>query len=1095
MEYDLLGPLEVRRGGQCVDLGSRKQRALLAVLLLERGRTVSVDRIVDALWGDEPPPRALASVQSYVSNLRRVLEPGRPAAEAAVLVTAPPGYLLATTADEVDLDRVVSGAARARAALDAREWAQAAVSAAEVLERFRGPLLADLADEPWVQPEAARAEELRSSCREVLATARLDQGHSREALALAQRLVEDEPFRERAWELLVLALHRSGRSVDALERYRTYARRLDDELGLEPGRGLQELHTAVLRQDPALEAWPGPGVPAPRTAGPTAEPPGSNLVGRAPELAAVDRHLAAGPTAGVRWVVLTGPPGIGKTRLAEEVAALAAATGAREVWARCHDEEGVPAWWPLRQVVRALGEDPDALLLPPAGGDADAARFVVYERLVELLRTAARTGPLVVVVDDVQWADPTSLRTLAYLCTHLRSSPLTVVLTMRDGERRDEAHTSLLSSLTRCGASLEVDVPPLGLDDVTALLRSVAGEPVSADEAFLLAGRTAGNPLFVAEYARLPREERLGAELPVAVRHVLDRRLDRLPPPVLGVLSTAAVLGDVFDVDLLAAAAHVDADELDDLLDVASEQRIVGPARGAAGYAFAHGLLRDAVLARLSPLRRQRLEARVADALQARPDVPDAVPRRARHLLAALPLVDAGRVFAACVEAARDAEARTAVEAAAEWWQRALQVHASLPPSVATEPSRDDVVVARVAALARAGRGQTVLDVLDEALLEAVRDRRVATVGRLAAVLLRTSGGWPWASYAEDPAPLLRHLPAALEAVEGEAAATVRVLSALAAGLHYEGTAEQLDGLTDRAIRLAEELGDPAVLADALVGRVMAHVGAADRAQEAVALLDRLAGLRHPHAEVDQVMRHSVLTMVRTTLGDVAGARRHYATGVALADAHDLPILRVQLRWFEAVLAQWDGDLERAEGLIERAVQLHSQTELYNVTSVGAMCRLWLAGDRGALATTRAVQDAAVQHEVWAAATAAAEGDERRAEQVLRRTVGRCEEPLRWFSLSVQTLLGHLVVDLHLDDLAGAALDALRPYEGLLANAGQVGIAGPVDLALGRLHALRGEHEQSRRLLEQARALAEREGGTRWAARATAALEGLAVRS
>jgi hypothetical protein len=255
-------------------------------------------------------------------------------------------------------------------------------------------------------------------------------------------------------------------------------------------------------------------------------------------------------------------------------------------------------------------------------------------------------------------------------------------------------------------------------------------------------------------------------------------------------------------------------------------------------------------------------------------------------------------------------------------------------------------------------------------------------------VLLRTSGGWPWASYAEDPAPLLGHLPAALEAVEGDAAATVRVLSALAVGLHYEGTAEQLDGMTDRAIRLAEDLGDPAVLADALVGRVMAHVGAADRAAEAVALLERLAELHSPRRDVDEVMRHSVLTMVRTTLGDVAGARRHYAAGVALADAQDLPILRVQLRWFEASLAQWDGDLDRAERLIERAVQLHGQTELYNVASVGGMCRLWVARDRGALTAPQALQDAAGQHEVWTAATAAAAGDRVRAEQVLRASSG-----------------------------------------------------------------------------------------------------------
>lgn len=132
---------------------------------------------------------------------------------------------------------------------------------------------------------------------------------------------------------------------------------------------------------------------------------------------------------------------------------------------------------------------------------------------------------------------------------------------------------------------------------------------------------------------------------------------------------------------------------------------------------------------------------------------------------------------------------------------------------------------------------------------------------------------------------------------------------------------------------------------------------------------------------------------------------------------------------------------------------------------------------------------------MWAAATAAAGGDLERSEQVLRRTVGHWERPVRWFSLGNMTLMGHVVVDLDLPDLAGVVLEGLRLYEGLIAKAGQVGIAGPVDLALGRLHALVGNDAEARRLLVQARALAEREGGPRWAARATAALQALAVPS
>ena len=238
----------------------------------------------------------------------------------------------------------------------------------------------------------------------------------------AQELRAAHPLRDRACWLEMIALHRAGRSPDALERFAEHAKRLDEELGIQPGAELRELQVAILRHEPALAAWPRPAswtgaaqlhTPELDAAPAEARPPASSLVGRARETRVLDEVLAAGSA---RWLVLTGPAGIGKTRLAEE---LVARGRTKAVWARCSEEDGAPAWWPIRQLVRSLGDDPDTLLVPPANADADEARFAAYERVAALLEA---NQPLIIVIDDIQWADATSARCLAHLVGALRET-------------------------------------------------------------------------------------------------------------------------------------------------------------------------------------------------------------------------------------------------------------------------------------------------------------------------------------------------------------------------------------------------------------------------------------------------------------------------------------------------------------------------------------------------------------------------------------------------------------------------------------------------------------------------------------------------
>ena len=241
MEFRILGPLEVRDGERLLPLGGARRRAVLALLLLDANRVVSVEQIVDGVWGDAPPSSALASLQNHLGRLRREL--------GERLVTRAPGYLLRVADTELDLDRFLRLVEEAQGA----EPVVAAGLLAEGLALWRGPPLADLAGEP-VARAAAHLEELRLAALEERLEADLALGRHTALVPELEELVGLEPFRERPRRQLIVALYRSGRQADALEAYTQARRAFVDELGTEPGRELQEVQRAVLRRDPELDA-------------------------------------------------------------------------------------------------------------------------------------------------------------------------------------------------------------------------------------------------------------------------------------------------------------------------------------------------------------------------------------------------------------------------------------------------------------------------------------------------------------------------------------------------------------------------------------------------------------------------------------------------------------------------------------------------------------------------------------------------------------------------------------------------------------------------------------------------------------------------
>jgi predicted ATPase/DNA-binding SARP family transcriptional activator len=345
VRFGVLGPLSAELDGRSVKLGGLRQRAVLAVLLIARGRVVSAEQIVSAVWEGSPPPSP-TTLHAYVSELRRALEPGRVArAPARLLVREGPGYALRVAPAAVDAECFTDLATRGRRALEAADPAKAEELLGQALDLWRGPAYAEFAEAGFAVPEAVRLEDLRASVQDDRLAAMIELGRHSEAVGLLEAQVAQHPLRERGWELLTLALYRSGRQADALATLRAVRQRLADELGIEPGPALRSLESAVFAQDarlapapamftqefgkepgkePAQDARPAPA-PAPPPPPPApAAPSSGNLpfalsafVGRADDLAMTGRLLAEH-----RLVTLIGPGGVGKTRLALETARL-----------------------------------------------------------------------------------------------------------------------------------------------------------------------------------------------------------------------------------------------------------------------------------------------------------------------------------------------------------------------------------------------------------------------------------------------------------------------------------------------------------------------------------------------------------------------------------------------------------------------------------------------------------------------------------------------------------------------------------------------------------------------------------------------------
>ncbi len=749
--YQAFGGLEVLEPAGRLDLGTRKQRAVLAVLLLEEGRTVSVDRLVDDVWSGAPPERAEASLHSYVSTLRRVLEPDRrPRQPAELLVRRGAGYALVVPPQDVDFRRFAQLVEQARRSHDAGDLAAAATCLEQALASY-APLLPEFEGEQWSAPDRTRLARLHRAAVRLSYDVRLQRGEHRLLEPELRAAALAEPLDEDLWSMLAVALYRSDRQGEALQAVAQCKRALADQLGVDAGPRLRRLEADLLAHAPGLSAPEPPGaLAAPPTAPPAplgtvpaqradtasvtepvteaaaaAVPAPAVLspetVGRAAELTALLRlvDLTARRARGVG--VVEGEAGSGKTHLLGEVAAHAEAMGARVAWGRCSQGAGAPTLWPWVQVAGnlvALVADQEAadggreasadadlapLVAAPAGHDSGAdpgAQFRQSEALVRLVQRLARTGPLVLVVDDVHWADEASLVLLEHLGTRLPAG-VALLVGLRPAATTSGQLARTLGALARGSHHERFHLQPLGPADVAAVVEQETGRVPDEATARAIHARTGGNVFFVREVARLLlRTGRLDQaavagdadiEVPASVRDVVRGRLAGLPDETSELLRLAAVVGREVDLAVLAAAAELSVAETFERLGPAVDDGVLvtHPER-VAWWRFAHDLVRDAVVGSTPPLRTPRLHLQVAGALE-RLHPERAAEPLAFHLWSAGPLADPARTAGALLRSARTALAKHAHTAA--------QQHLELAAGVARSAGLDDAELAAITLL------------------------------------------------------------------------------------------------------------------------------------------------------------------------------------------------------------------------------------------------------------------------------------------------------------------------------------------------------------------------------------------------------------
>jgi tetratricopeptide (TPR) repeat protein len=692
---------------------------------------------------------------------------------------------------------------------------------------------------------------------------------------------------------------------------------------------------------------------------------GGVFVGREKELDALRTAVSEAFSGRGQIVLLAGEPGIGKTRLAEESATYAGLRGAQVLRGRSDDWEGAPAYWPWVQVIRDYVHacDPQTLrsdlgqgavdiaqvvsdvrerlpdLPSPPAMEPQQARFRLFDGIVRFLQAASKRQPLVLILDDLHWADQPSLLLLEFLAREPRAARLLVIGTYRDvevGRRHPLSRT--LAELARSQRSHRLLLRGLPQPDVARFIALTAGIEPPAELVDVVHRETEGNPFFVTEVVRLlvsegrleptPVERSWSVSIPESVHDVVGRRLERLSEASNRVLTIAAVVGRDFSLPVLEHTSGLSTSDLLDVLEEAIEARLIQEESTVGQYRFTHTLVQETLYDELSTLSRTRWHAQIGKALEqihaANPE--PHVTELAHHFTQAVPIASVDTAVDYGVRAGQRAMAQLAWEEAVKHFDRARQLtdlHESRD-----EQQHTDLLLALGAAQIQAGAGNEAKTTLRQAI------QSVGTGGspeRLAEATLLFAIGGVGVNEVDDE--LIQLLEAALDTLDpGDSVLRVRVLSRLALALTYvPGSLERRTVLCDEAVDIARRLGDPMVLADALGIRQRALWGP-DNLDERLAELAECLRLAAAHRDEHETfwwrswrsvygwrwwLFHSLVER-----GDVAAADRQLTIFEQLASQSRVPLDQYLLMQLQSMRALMTGRYAEAEELATQALPI-----------------------------------------------------------------------------------------------------------------------------------------------------------------------------
>lgn len=712
------------------------------------------------------------------------------------------------------------------------------------------------------------------------------------------------------------------------------------------------------------------------------------IVGRAAELAAVDALLARMAGGRGAIVALAGESGIGKSHLAQVVAGRAG--GACTLWGRCNEEPGAPPYWPWLQMLRGWIEahDGDTLRdtlgtaaapvaevlpeierrlgdLPPLvpTSDPQQQRFQLFDAIAGFLRRAAAREPLLLIADNLHWADASSLRLLEFLAPELADSRILLLATYRDIElHRRHPLSATLGDLARHAHFRRFRLTGLDRDETAMLVAQAGGAGLTPTLLDAIHGQTEGNPLFVAEMTRLLVQEAvLGADggerpaasgaapairIPEGVKEVIGRRLNRLSPQANRVLACAALIGRAFDLPLLQRLLDRPlASGLQKAIADALQARVLEPAEPAGRLQFSHALIRETLYDEIAVPNRSRLHLQVAQAIEALhgADLEPHLPALAYHYACALPGGDAARAADIARRAAERASRLLAHEEAARYYRMALQALGA-PGTPGDAEAKASLLSALGEALASAGEYLQAHDAFEQAMA-------LARAGAMAEAMARAALGFEAATWApglpgQAAAQLLRE---ALAAQGGNSARKARLLSALSRALIFSGEDQQAQIVRVQAVTMARQSGDTATLVSTLVATLSARwqpERSAERlhdAEEAMRVADSVGDA----VSVLEAQAWQMFELME--LGDLTAWLARIAPFERRAAELGQPFPRYIAATSRATHALFEGRFDAAEPLIAQALQIGRRMPGLDAPGVYGMQMFALRSEQGRL--------------------------------------------------------------------------------------------------------------------------------------------------